>query len=85
MRRIALLITVAVAVAMFTAGPAYASTGGSCLQLPASPMLPISLSAASLPLLHLIQIGAAVVVALAVTTAVVVASVVRPSALEGTA
>ena len=87
MRRIALLIAVAAAIAaaMVTAGPAYASTGGSCIQLPASSILPVTLSTATLPMLHLIQVAAAVVVALAVATAVAVASFVRPSTLEGTA
>lgn len=87
MRRIksVLAVVAAMVTMMALAGPAFASTDGGCIAaVPTSPLSAVTVAVTSLPLLHLLQIAAAVVVALAVV-GLAWLSKVRPSMPASTA
>jgi hypothetical protein len=82
-RRIKLVSAVVAAmVAMMAfAGPAFASTDGSCISMPLSPMAAVAVPTTSLALL--LQLAVAVAVAMVAAVAQVPASTVRPPAFAG--
>ncbi len=85
MERMKLVLAVATAMVamMALAGPAFASTDGSCIHLPISPVAAAAAPITSLTLL--LQLAVAVVVAVVAAMAQTPASTVRPPAFVGTA
>ncbi|MBV9454963.1 MAG: hypothetical protein JOZ19_12740 [Rubrobacter sp.] len=81
--KLALSVAASMVAMMALANPAFASTDGSCLNLPISPVTAVAVPITSTVLL--LQLAVAVVIALVAAVAQAPASTVRPPAFGGTA
>ncbi|MDQ3832485.1 MAG: hypothetical protein M3315_02390 [Actinomycetota bacterium] len=79
----ALAIAASMVAMMALANPAFASTGGSCTNMPISPVTAVAVPMTSTVLL--LQLAVAVMIALVAALSQVPASTVRPPAFGGTA
>jgi hypothetical protein len=79
----ALAIAASMVAMMALANPAFASTGGSCTNMPISPVTAVAVPMTSTVLL--LQLAVAVMIALVAALSQIPASTVRPPAFGGTA
>lgn len=81
--KLALAIAASVVAMMAVANPAFASTDGSCINMPISPVTAVAVPMTSTVLL--LQLAVAVMIALVAALSQAPASTVRPPAFGGTA
>ena len=81
--KLALAIAASMVAMMALANPAFASTGGSCTNMPISPVTAVAVPMTSTVLL--LQLAVAVMIALVAALSQAPASTVRPPAFGGTA